>query len=110
MQQLERAEAQRDPDGLVEIVERPVAVRRKRPVQLELPAQRPVGQLRRQRHLARLEGARLPQRGIERQVGERPSLRDAHEDLPRDAPRGRHHGALLSCADDVPGIRLAKAG
>jgi len=96
VEELEGAEAQGDAHRVVEILQRAVAVRRQRPVELELPAQGPVRQLRRQRHLARLEGAGLPQRRVEREVGERTVLRDAHQDLGRDPPRWRRHARLLS--------------
>jgi len=98
VEQLEGAEPQRHAHGLVEILQGAVAVRGQRPVEPQLPAQGPIGELGRQRRLARLQDARLAEGGIEGKVGESASLRDAHQHLGRDAPRGcRHARASIMC-------------
>ena len=91
MEQLVRRQPQHDPRRRVERIERLVAVRDQRAVELDLPAQGAVRQLGRQRRLARLEHAGLAKRRIERQVGESAVLFDAEEDLGSDAARGRGH-------------------
>ncbi len=107
MEQLERAHAQRNPRRRVDFLERAIAVRRQRAIELELPAQRPVSQLGGQRRLARLEHAGLAQRRVERQVGERAVVLHPQEHLRCDPARGRCHRArfYLSATPSAPASR-----
>ncbi len=96
VQELEGAEAKRHAHRLVQVLQRAIAVCPQRPVELELPAQGAVGQLRGQRHLARLQDPGLPQGRVEGEIREGPVLRHPQEHVRRDAPRWRRHARLLS--------------
>ena len=90
------ADPERDLHRLLQAGQRAVAVRLDGSIELELPAERPVAELRRQRRLARLEDSRLPERRVQGQVREGAALRDAEQDLGRDPARlGRHSAPPL---------------
>ena len=92
VQQLERGNAQCSAHRRVEVAGRAVAMRGERAVELELPAERAICQLGAERHFARLEHTRGPQRAVEREVCERATLLHAQEHLRRQpARRGDRH-------------------
>ena len=97
VEKLERGQPERRADVRVELLGRSLGMDRDRAIELQLPTQRSVGELGRERRLARLERPRGPERPVEGEVREGASLLDAEEHFRGDATRGRdRHGRLVT--------------